>query len=302
MPTMSYLRPALRPGGFESLDSACVKLEDTFVEIAKRIASCETQNQFNRVHIDLENILAPLELAGLAKFAVARDLPKPTHDWLQKFATQVPEILESPQQFERHTLGPLTLYQNAKHEVREKGLLVAFCGNARRLMVPVSIFLQFVDSCRWDMAVLKKDPHSSYMDGLGFAPDFRGVTDYAQATTSWSQYRRRMTVGTSSGGFAALWAALLMDAERGISIGGCPQRQAVAAARETRDRRPASARETELRSIYGEGCIRDQRSATALFEIFGGKLEPVPTIDEHNVLGCLLRRGALAPFLQQMLA
>ena len=298
---MSYLRPVSRSGGFASSDGVCAKPEDTFVEIVKRLACCQTQNQFNRVHIDLENILAPLELANFARFAVTRDLPEQTRDWLRKLETQVPEIFESSQQFGRRTVGPLTLYQNANRDVRNKGLLVAFCGNARRLMVPVSVFLQFVDSHSWDIAVLKKDSDSSYLDGLGLAPDLRGLTDYIQVATSAAQYRRVMTVGTSGGGFAALWAALLMEADRGISIGGCPQRQAAAAAREARDRRSASARETEFRSVYGEGCIRDQRSAVGLVEIFGGKLEPVPGIDGHNVLGRLLHRGVLAPFLQEML-
>ena len=63
---MSYLRPVSRSGGFASLDGVCAKPEDTFVEIVKRLACCQTQNQFNRVHIDLENILAPLELANFA--------------------------------------------------------------------------------------------------------------------------------------------------------------------------------------------------------------------------------------------
>ena len=298
---MNNLRRVLRWAGFGAADGAGVKTEDAFVEIAKRIACCQTQNQINRVHIDLENILAPLELAGFAKFAAARDLPKSTHNWLRKFQTWVPEILEAPQLFERRTLGPLTLYQNAEHDMRDKGLLVAFCGNAHRLMLPVSIFLQFVDSRSWDMAVLKKDSCNSYMDGLGLAPDLRGLADYVQAATSSSQYRRRITVGTSGGGFAALWTALLMGADRGISIGGCPHRHAAAAARDTRDRCSASAIRTELRSIYGEGCMRDQRSALALLEIFGAKLDPVPGIDEHNVLGVLLRRGELARFLREML-
>ena len=174
---MSYPGPAVRSGGLESLDGANAKREDAFIKIAKRIARCQTQNQINRVHIDLENILAPLELAGLVKFAGDHDLPKQTRYWLRKFETQVPEILESPQQFGRRTLGPLTLYQNATHDVRDKGLLVAFCGNAHRLMLPVSIFLQFVDSRSWDMPVLKKDSRSSYMDGLGLAPDLLGLTD-----------------------------------------------------------------------------------------------------------------------------
>ena len=211
---MSYLRPVSRSGGFASLDGVCAKPENSFVEIVKRLACCQTQNQFNRVHIDLENILAPLELANLARFAVTRDLPEQTRDWLRKLETQVPEIFELSQQFGRRTVGPLTLYQNANRDVSNKGLLVAFCGNARRLMLPVSVFLQFVDSHSWDIAVLKKDfgqflfgrtgrcSGSSGLDGLHPSRDVGGPVSASNDSRNERRWIRRFMGCPSHGGLS----------------------------------------------------------------------------------------------------
>jgi hypothetical protein len=265
-----------------------------YLELASR---CRTQNEFNRLHIELENILTPLELAGIAKLAKVSER---TGSWLQNLQKWKPELFESPQGYERRSFSrQVTLYQNPKGDAHDKGLLVAFSGDARRLMMPVSVFLQFVDSRMWDVVVLKRGSRNSYLLGLdSISTDFHGLIEYLQTTFTPAQYRRVMTLGTSSGGLAAVWAAFLMGADRGISIAGGPPRPLPAL---TTGDRPAPDG-VDLCYVYGMDCPRDHQAALSLLDIFGGRLRPVPDIDAHVVLSRLLKSGKLAEFLDEMLA
>jgi hypothetical protein len=266
----------------------------------RRASRCRTQNEFNRLHIELENILTPLELAGIAKLAKMSTSPEPSRLWLERIQKWKPELFESPQGYERRSFSRhVTLYQNPKGEAHDKGLLVAFSGDARRLMMPTSVFLQFVDSRMWDVVVLKKGSRNSYLLGLdSVATDFHGLVEYLQTTFTPAQYRRVMTLGTSSGGFAAAWAAFLMGADRGISVGGGPPRPLPAL---TAGDQPAPDG-VDLCYVYGMDCPQDHQAALLLLDIFGGRLRPVPDIDAHGVLSRLLKSGKLAEFLDEMLA
>jgi hypothetical protein len=261
---------------------------------------CQTQNEFNRLHIELENICTPLELAGIAELAKSSKIPEPSRLWLEKIGKWTPGIFDAPQRFECHSFSAhVTLYQDPERSVRDKGLLVAFAGNARRLMMPVSVFLQFVESRLWDVVVLKKDGRNSYLDGMdSVATDFHGLVEYVKTTFSPVQYRRVITLGTSSGGFAAAWAALLMDADRGVSISGCPPRALPARVEDRRAKRHG----VDLCYVYGMESAPDHQSAIALLGLFGGRLRPVPDIDTHGALGRLLKRGQFAEFLDEMLS
>lgn len=257
---------------------------------------CKTQNMFNRLHIELENICTPLELVGIANLADKTELPIPTRKWLRKLGKMAPglNLLNAPQGYERQQFSwSVMLYQDSQRDVRHKGLLVAFASAARRIMMPISVFLQHVDSRAWDVLVLKRSAHS-YLLGLeGISTDLPGLTSYVDTTLHASQYRRVMTLGVSAGGFAAIWAAILMGADRGISVGGCPPRSL-----------PTSVgnapHQTDLRYVYGSA--QDHRSALAMKDMFGGRLCPVPDVEVHGVLGQLMKRGQFGEFLNVMLA
>ena len=262
-----------------------------YLELA---SCCETQNMFNRLHIELENICTPLELAGIAKLADTTELPIPTRKWLRKLGRWAPNLLNAPQRYERRQFSwPVMLYQDTQHDMRQKGLLVAFASAARRIMMPISVFLQHVDSRAWDVLVLKRSAHS-YLLGLeGVSIDLPGLTGYIETALHSSQYRRMMTLGVSAGGFAAIWAAVLMGADRGTSVGGGPPRPLPFSVGNT-------SLETDLCYVYGSA--QDHKSALAMVDIFGGRLCPVPDVDVHGVLGQLLKRGQFGAFLDEMLA
>jgi hypothetical protein len=294
-----YLQKALRKRRPKEFIVYNIEPDSDF-DYLKLASACRTQNAFNRLHIGLENICTPLEVAEIAKLASSSKSPEAIGSWLKKFRLWIPELFDAPQGYVRRTFSRhVILYQNPERAVCDKGLLVAFSGNARRLSMPVSVFLQFVDSRSWDVVVLKKCSRGSYLLGLeGVSNNFRGLVEYLQTALSSMQYRRVITLGTSAGGFAATWAAVLMGAERGISLSGCPPN---ALPSPTIGDQPAP-NGADLCFVYGMDSAPDHQSALALLDLFGGRLRPVAGIDTHNVIGQLMKRGQFAEFIDEMLA
>jgi hypothetical protein len=279
---------------------------DKGFDYAKLISRCRTQNEFNRLHIELENTLTPVELASIASRAGTSNIPEPSRLWLEKIRRWTPHLFDAPQHYERVAFSEhVILYQDHESDLRDKGLLVAFSGNARRLMMPVCVFLQHVDSRRWDIVVLKKCARNSYLLGLhGVATDFPDLVAYVQTTFSSAQYRRMVTLGTSSGGFPAAWAAVLLGADRGISVCGRAPRPLPALSMGDRPvtHQDTTARdEVDLCFVYGADCVPDHQAALSLLDLFGGRLRPVTEVDGHGVLGQLLKRGQFAEFVEEML-
>jgi hypothetical protein len=256
-------------------------------------------NEYNQLHIGLENVCTPRELAEIAKLARSRWGFKATRSWLKNYQTWTPDLFDSPQGYERRSISRhVIMYQSPERDARGKGLLVAFTGNARRLMMPVCVFLQHLDSRSWDVVVLKKCARNSYQLGLeGISADFPGLIEFIQTTFSSTQYRRVITFGTSGGGFAAILAARLMGAQRGISIGGSApkiaQSSAIGKQRESDG--------TDLRFVYASDSAVDHQSALALLDHFGGRLWPVPGTS-HNTIGRMMKTGQFGEFIDEMLA
>lgn len=291
------LQKRLRPRRHKS-KHVVLDLDEGF-DYVKLASHCRTVNEYNQLHIGLENVCTPRELAEIAKLATSRWGFKATRSWLKNYQIWTPELFDTPQGYGRRTISRhVILYQSPERESCDKDLLVAFTGNARRLMLPVCVFLQYLDSRLWDVVVLKKCARNSYQLGLeGISADFPGLVEFIQTTFSSTQYRRVITLGTSSGGFAAILAARLMGAQRGISIGGFAPKIAQSSAiwkQRASDR-------TDLRFVYASESAVDHQSALALLGFFGGRLWPVPGAG-HNPIGPMMKNGRFGEFIDEMLA
>lgn len=294
---------------------------------------CRTQNQFNRLHIELENLLAPAELASIARYEATPEFANPSPawrdrvkvlapnvlgeperftrgnlpDWLDKIRKWAPRLFDAPQHYRRQALSDqVTLYQDPEGAPRDKSLLVAFTGDGRRLMMPIPVFLQYLDCRLWDVVLLKKCARNSYLRGLtGVTDNFPGVVGHIEALAQPKQYRRVMTIGTCSGAYSAIWGAVLMGADRGVSVcGGTPRLSASEVRRKRRKvyQPGPEPHGVDLRFVYGMDCTKDHKEALALVETFGGKLCPVHGIGGHGVFGLLLKRGEFADFIDEVLA
>jgi hypothetical protein len=132
----------------------------------------------------------------------------------------------------------------------------------------------------------------------GISSDLRGLVEFIQTSLGTARYRRVMTFGASAGGFAAIWAAVLLGAQRGISIGGAaPKASSPATIGDQR-----GPQDTDLCFVYAADSAADHQSALALQELFGGRLCPVPGTHRHNPIGPLMKNGQFAEFIDQILA
>ena len=112
-------------------------------------SQCRTENQLNKLHINIERLFAPLEIGYIAELAKVQQLPPLSSRWLDKISSFSPGIFDSPQRFRRHSLSEnVLLFQDTDQDAAEKSLLVAFCGNGHRLGMPISVFLQCLDFTR----------------------------------------------------------------------------------------------------------------------------------------------------------
>lgn len=261
------------------------------------VEPCRTTNEFNRLHIDLERFLAPLEIAHIAKRAGR--LPRDSLSWLDRLRSLSPAVLDAPQLYERRVLTEhVSIYQQPRFLGSSKQLLVAFTGNKGLLMLPLAVFLQVLDSRTWDVVVVRKDTQSfSYLGGLrGVARSLPGVIRYIEKVVSAGRYRRLATIGTSGGGYAAIVAAILMGASRGVSVGGRLPPEANDSDPPIVMRAPP---QIELRFVFGDENADDRREAGAMVEVFGGQLDPIGATDDHNVFRRLLERGTLSEFVRE---
>jgi len=261
---------------------------------------CDSRNSFNRLHIELENVCAPPELARLGEMEKAGALPPEGRAWVHKLRKLSPQLFASPRPFVRQGIGRnFFLYRAPQSDPATRGLLIAITGNAQRLLLPVSMFLQAVDPAKWDVLVVIKKKGTTYLEGIDdVAPDFPGVVEYIRSTFHPAAYRRTVTFGVSNGGFPAAWAALLMNAERGICVCGVLPNPVPAGAMP----RPETESRPDLCFVYGEDSTRDKDPAIALRQFHGGRLFAVPNVAVHNVLEILLERGALGAFMDNVLS
>jgi hypothetical protein len=260
---------------------------------------CQTQNEFNRLIIDLENTLAPIEIAAIADLHLVPQTHERTKAWMMRLRAWQPDAFTAPQGYVHYPISPRAiLYQDPEGKRRDKSLIVAFCGNARRLMVPTFAFLQALDSTLWDVLVVSKQVASSYLQGdEGIADDFPGLVRHLEAQVHPREYRRTITLGTSSGGFYAIWAGALFAAVRAISFGGFLTRPLAQLSWDQ-----SAAPDFDILLVYGREFPPDHNRALAIRNLVGGLLQPIADVAEHNVLGALMKQGRLSETLDKLLA
>jgi hypothetical protein len=267
---------------------------------------CRSKNEFNLLHIAYENILAPIEFSHFMDLVLTQQLPQRTYEWLRKIAELSPGLYDSPQGFRREILAEnVVFYRNPSDDAAAKSLLVGFTGNARRLMMPIAIFLQCLDSRVWDVLLLRKGmEQKSYSDGVhGVADSFPTLIEYVQTAVCVEKYGRVVTYGTSGGGFSAILAAVLMRSARGISVCGAspslPPEPWLASQLAVLRTYPEGS--PHLRYFYGANSPSDIEAALSLQSLFGGELHPVAGVDDHYALKPMLKAGEFPAFLNEVL-
>ncbi len=260
-------------------------------DFAQKARECSTENAWNRLHIDLENVLAPQELAQLARYEQSAGPFIRTAKWLDKLRRLSPDVFDAPRCFQAEPLhANLTLYRGAPY-ARNRRLLFTFAGNAGRVMLPMPVFLQLFDPLAWDVLVVCKQRGQSYCDAAlqDIAPAAAGLLDLAE-------YRSVACLGTSSGGFPAIVAALRIGAAVGVSVGGSPP----PADRFAFPAGLGGSGSTRLVYVHGADFERDGVSAAILARHAPGEILAVPGVARHNVLAALIAEGTIGALLDSI--
>jgi len=284
---------------------------ESYVESVGR---CTTGNELNRLHVGLETRLVPLEVAQLitrVRNEVAK-LPEGSVHWLAWMGRLMSRSALPLQAYAREELGEAAVLHAvpAPAEVRrQRTLVIAYTGHAKRFLLPLAPFLQHCDGARYEFLVLADGSRHAFMRGIeGMADDMPGLIAHIDRITSSRGHRRIVAFGTSSGGFAALWTAVALGLGRGVSIGGpspdhvnergtgdvdfAPFTKAVA---ERAGRLP------ELLYVFGELHERDRAKGRAHERFVPITPIELPGIASHGGLFDLLKRRELTAMLERLL-
>jgi hypothetical protein len=217
---------------------------------------------------------------------------------------------ESPEGYIRTKVAPdVVRFASDKSASQGKSLIVAFCGRSHRLMTSWSHFLQSVPASKFEVVIMADRSNDHFMHGIpGYAPDLYSLVNTVAVDFDVKKYRHVFCYGTSTGGFAALRAGLLMNAFRAISVGGHPvwhiNRLLDPEAEELPAFDPLCACEVAYRChlvcIYAAGSTTDCLSAMRLPETLNVSRIPIAGTSQHNVVYEIFKRGALKAFYRQL--
>lgn len=276
------------------------------------VARARTDNLIQGVHFALENEITPLEFEHLAheveKAGVA--LPPVCRSWFVQTRHLLRFGTTGIRPFVRQPCSPGATFYLAPADLpagTARTLIVAFAGDAHRLMIPIAGFLQRCDPARHELLLLFDPSRSMFLRGIpGIAPDFASLVAWIERQRVARAAARTVALGASSGGLAAVWAALELGLPRAVSIGGTiPEQVALRHHTQGLDvsgfddaihRRAGNL--PEIAYVYGEQCDRDRVKGVTLAGRLPVTMVPVPRFAQHNVIFETLRRGSLAALIE----
>lgn len=295
----------------------------------ERVAGCRTLNQVNAVHIAMTNLMTPMEaLAVRDKLAgggwafpsdnvgadgsarltamLATHMDKIVGDFVEAGKERAEVFLRVP------VVRDVWLFSKGG-ERSGKTLIIAFTGNADRLMMPTPTFMQHLDADAVDVLLLVDRTKEGYRRGL--AGTAESIEDLILALPKLGQtqrYRRVVTAGTSGGGLPSVLAGLKLGVDAVMAV-GC--------------RTPHAGRwqdlpgvglggaellagwqsETTARNvsiIHGAQYTQDAAAAVDIAKLITARVVPV-SVDgievQHNALYPLVRARRFSAFLHEHL-
>lgn len=216
-------------------------------------------------------------------------------------------VRRPPEPYERRWLGDDIAFNTGPGAPEDKTLVIAFCGRSHRVMLSWSHFLQAMPARRFDIAIVADRSNAHFVDGVaGYAPNLLALTRRLGAETGAERYRRVICYGTSTGGLPAMRAAILMNAQRGLGVGGMPLwainrlRQRPLDGFDPLCRCMLAAARTELRYVYGGMSGPDAAVAHWLGQMGTIRLWPIRQSHAHNVVHDAYKHGQLRALLEAM--
>ena len=213
---------------------------------------------------------------------------------------------EAPARYVRKPITPdVTLFHDPDVERANKCIVFAFCGRARRLMLPTGVFLQLLPYREVDVVILNDPGRNHFARGCGeYASDFFQLVTRLGKDFNPGAYKNACCYGTSMGGFAALRGGLLLDTKSVSVGGGFPwhvQRLVADSAMPAFDLLCACKASDAAKFVCVYGMKEDDRSAVDhLATMFPVTRVPIQATG-HNVIFKMLREGTLRQFYREHL-
>jgi hypothetical protein len=177
--------------------------------------------QSYRRRIDFQNVATPQEAADLA--AGVTPCSPEDRQWAVEMMNLAPLGDRLPEPFVRERLceNVMIFRGNSGPQPQPRRLLVGFCGNALRLMIPTPTFLQRIRARDFDVMLLRTHLRGYYLDGVpGYSTDLPSTCRNIMRDADIGQYASVHCLGTSMGGVPTLLAAHMLGACVGLSVGG----------------------------------------------------------------------------------
>lgn len=283
-------------------------------------STSSTVNQLNLVHIELENFMTPSEAYALVdhifhaptRTSAASDRPD-LWSHAGGWALALQDKLEAgPRNADRamarywRRRGAL-LFQRSASPARR--LIVCFAGGARRLMMPVPVFLQHVCALDADVLILRGQRGSpTYSNGIpGVSAGFPGVVRWLRDFALRRPVAEIACVGTSHGALPSIVAGMQLGATSVLAAGtfstdaahlfegtsACDLSDVVAVFRNYRLALP------NVHLVFGDASDRDAATATVIAGLIpGGSVTTVPGA-QHGCLWPLVQRGEFTDLLDR---
>lgn len=283
-----------------------------YLELTK---DCETENQFNRVHIDLLMKMTPKELVYLVTESKAGRLPERVRLWLAPTPRHSPTMLTRPESFERITFSDtLSWLRSPNPDRKKRNVLVLVCGNLDLPMISMPHFLQAIPADRWDILKVVRptypgprynklglfarvaefkakrtgETHRRQMRPGREMADLAAIIDGIKAALSGVPRERIFIMGQSSGGWISIYLALALGARRCVVMSGSTSDVLLAKAPRWIARSPVKPGDVEFVHTFGAENAKDREAAEQAKAIWGGRLVEFPGIKEHSTLFPLL--------------
>ena len=277
----------------------------------RRSERCRTENQWNRLHIAIENYMTPLEVRRFETAFAREPRDAPGRAWMARITAMLQPRRARTAEFERTGLRrEVSMYTAAISGSAQKTLIVAFAGHFNRLMAPMPALLDCLNPAAYDVLVLRDFSRRFFAAGVvGLGSDLAAAMANLKARFDPSKYRSAIALGTSSGGLAALLAAIALGIERGVSLGAMDPATIGARLRERgfsdaafADLLAARPRPfPELVLAYGAGFETDAAAARVLHERLPSRLLAVDGCSIHALIAWHLARARLPSFLAAVL-
>lgn len=287
--------------------------------LAEQFMACRTPADFYRLQILAECDAVPTDLAPMFRH---RDMmPREALAWMANVQHMMFAQATTLQPFRRQRISRnVALYTTRTDPDEQRVLLVAFCGLADRLQVPILAVLQHLDGKCFDVLLLRDPSKRIYLQGVpDYAPDLGLVAERIRADVDMDRYRGIRAIGTSGGGWAAFTVGTMLGADRAISMSGKPpgatfrltrmwekrgyslddQSADFSAFERFFNRIPV--RSTRLLAFFGADYQSDREGAEAFEQLVGAIGIGFRGVNDHNLMFEILKQRLLATFFDRYL-